>query len=108
MLDGASRWQTLKAVVFPVLAPAFILIIVIVMVDVFNNADYTLLLMGPRGRAGAAPPTSWGRSSFARRSAARRHRATSISACRRRSGWSPPSIILPAAIFLALRNLRKD
>ena len=30
-------------------AVAFVLITVIVMVDVFNNADYTLLLMGPEG-----------------------------------------------------------
>ena len=49
MLDGARRWQTLKAVVFPVLAPAFVIITVIVMVDVFNNADYTFLLTGPEG-----------------------------------------------------------
>ena len=47
MLDGASRWQSIRHVVFPVLGPAFILITVIVLVDVFNNADYILLIMGP-------------------------------------------------------------
>jgi raffinose/stachyose/melibiose transport system permease protein len=45
-LDGASRWQAIKNVVFPVLAPAFIIVTVIIMVDTFNNADYQILLFG--------------------------------------------------------------
>ena len=107
MLDGANRWQTLKAVVFPVLAPAFILIIVIVMVDVFNNADYTLLLMGPEGapaRATDIMGTFLFRSAFG-------GSATSVNVNFGMSaaiGLVTAVAILPAALFLALRNLRKD
>lgn len=107
MLDGADRWQTLKAVVFPVLAPAFILIVVIVMVDVFNNADYTLLLMGPEGapaRATDIMGTFLFRSAFG-------GSATSVNVNFGMSaaiGLVTAVAILPAALFLALRNLRKD
>jgi raffinose/stachyose/melibiose transport system permease protein len=107
MLDGASRWQTLKAVVFPVLAPAFILITVIVMVDVFNNADYTLLLMGPEGapaRATDIMGTFLFRSAFGG-SATSRDVNFGMSAA---IGLVTALVILPAAIFLALRNLRRD
>lgn len=107
MLDGASRWQTLKAVVFPVLAPAFILVTVIVMVDVFNNADYTLILMGPEGapaRATDIMGTFLFRSAFG-------GSATSVNVNFGMSaaiGLFTALIILPAALFLALRNMRKD
>jgi raffinose/stachyose/melibiose transport system permease protein len=107
MLDGASRRQTLKAVVFPVLAPAFILITVIVMVDVFNNADYTLLLMGPEGSPGRATDimgTFLFRSAFG-------GSATTVDVNFGMSaaiGLVTALIILPAALFLALRNLRRD
>jgi raffinose/stachyose/melibiose transport system permease protein len=107
MLDGASRWQTLKAVVLPVLAPAFILITVIVMVDVFNNADYTLLLMGPEGSPGRATDimgTFLFRSAFG-------GSATTVNVNFGMSaaiGLVTAVIILPAALFLALRNLRRD
>lgn len=107
MLDGANRWQTLKAVVFPVLMPAFILIIVIVMVDVFNNADYTLLLMGPEGSPGRATDimgTFLFRAAFG-------GSATSVNVNFGMSaaiGLVTALVILPAAIFLALRNLRRD
>ncbi|MBI4922583.1 MAG: sugar ABC transporter permease [Devosia nanyangense] len=107
MLDGANRRQTLRAVVFPVLAPAFILIVVIVMVDVFNNADYTLLLMGPEGapaRATDIMGTFLFRSAFG-------GAATSVNVNFGMSaaiGLVTAVAILPAAIFLALRNLRKD
>lgn len=107
MLDGASRWQTLRAVVFPVLAPAFILITVIVMVDVFNNADYTLLLMGPQGAPAGATDimgTFLYRAAFGA-SAASRNINLGMSAT---IGLVTAVVILPAAIFLALRNLRKD
>jgi raffinose/stachyose/melibiose transport system permease protein len=106
MLDGASRWQTLKAVVFPVLAPAFVLITVIVMVDVFNNADYTLILMGPEGapaRATDIMGTFLFRSAFG-------GSATSVNVNFGMSaaiGLVTAIVILPAALFLALRNLRR-
>ncbi|WP_374623303.1 carbohydrate ABC transporter permease [Devosia sp.] len=107
MLDGANRWQTLKAVVFPVLAPAFVLITVIVMVDVFNNADYTLILMGPEGapaRATDIMGTFLFRSAFG-------GSATSVNVNFGMSaaiGLVTALVILPAALFLALRNMRKD
>lgn len=107
MLDGASRWQTLKAVVFPVLAPAFILITVIVMVDVFNNADYTLILMGPEGapaRATDIMGTFLFRSAFG-------GSATSVNVNFGMSaaiGLVTALVILPAALLLALRNMRRE
>jgi raffinose/stachyose/melibiose transport system permease protein len=107
MLDGANRWQTLKAVVFPVLAPAFVLITVIVMVDVFNNADYTLILMGPEGapaRATDIMGTFLFRSAFG-------GSATSVNVNFGMSaaiGLVTALVILPAALFLALRNMRRD
>lgn len=106
MLDGANRWQTLKAVVFPVLAPAFVLITVIVMVDVFNNADATLILMGPEGapaRATDIMGTFLYRSAFG-------GSATSVNVNFGMSatiGLVTAVVILPAAIFLVLRNMRK-
>ena len=105
MLDGANRWQTLKAVVFPVLAPAFVLIAVIVMVDVFNNADYTLLLMGPEAgplRSTDVMGTFLFRTSFG-------GSATSVNVnfgMAAAIGLVTAILILPAALFLALRNLR--
>lgn len=107
MLDGAKRWQTLKAVVFPVLAPAFILITVIVMVDVFNNADYTLILMGPEG--GPARSTDI-MGTFLYRSAfgASATTTTTNFGMAAAIGLVTAAVILPAALFLALRNARKD
>lgn len=107
MLDGANRWQTLKAVVFPVLAPAFVLITVIVMVDVFNNADYTLLLMGPEGGPNGRTDimgTFLFRSAFGG-SATSTNVNFGMSAT---IGLVIAVIILPAALVLALRNVRKD
>lgn len=106
MLDGASRWQVIKAVVFPVLAPAFVLITVIVMVDVFNNADYTLLLMGPEGGPNGATDvmgTFLFRSAFG-------GSATSVNVNFGMSaaiGLVTAVFILPAALFLVLRNMRR-
>ena len=104
-LDGASRWRILRAVVFPVLAPAFVLITVIVMVDVFNNADYTLLLMGPEAgplRSTDTLGTFLFRSSFG-------GSATSVNVnfgMAAAIGLVTALLILPAALLLALRNLR--
>lgn len=107
MLDGANRWQTLKAVVFPVLMPAFVLVIVIVMVDVFNNADYTLLLEGPQAAPAGATDVL---GTFLFRSAFGAGATTStvnfgMSAA---IGLVTAIVILPAAIFLALRNMRSE
>lgn len=107
MLDGAKRWQTLKAVVFPVLLPAFILITVIVMVDVFNNADYTLILMGPEAgpsRATDIMGTFLFRSAFGGAATSTNVNFGMAAAI----GLVTAVIILPAALFLALRNLKKD
>jgi raffinose/stachyose/melibiose transport system permease protein len=107
MLDGAKRWQTLKAVVFPVILPSFILITVIVMVDVFNNADYTLILMGPEGapaRATDIMGTFLFRAAFG-------GSATTVDVNFGMSaaiGLVTAALILPAAVFLALRNVRRD
>ena len=107
MLDGASRWNTLRAVVFPVLGPAFILITVIVMVDVFNNADYTLLLMGPEAgplRSTDILGTFLFRTSFG-------GSATSVNinfGMAAAIGLVTAILILPAALYLSLKNLRKD
>lgn len=106
MLDGASRWQMLKAVVFPVLAPAFVLITVIVMVDVFNNADYALLLMGPEAgplRSTDVMGTFLFRTSFG-------GSATTVNVnfgMAAAIGLLTAVLILPAALLLAVRNLRK-
>lgn len=107
MLDGARRWQTLKAVVFPVLLPAFILITVIVMVDVFNNADYTLILMGPEAgpsRATDIMGTFLYRSAFGGAATTTTVNFGMAAAI----GLVTAVVILPAALFLALRNLKKD
>ena len=107
MLDGASRWQTLKAVVLPVLGPVFVLITVIIMVDVFNNADYTLLLMGPEAgplRSTDTMGTFLFRSSFG-------GSATSVNVnfgMAAAIGLVTAALILPAALFLALKNLRSS
>lgn len=53
-LDGASRWQAIRHIVFPVLMPAFVVVFIIILVDSFNNADFTILISG----AGAGPNRS--------------------------------------------------
>jgi raffinose/stachyose/melibiose transport system permease protein len=105
MLDGANRWQSIKNVVFPVLGPAFILITVIIMVDVFNNADYTLLIMGAEAgpfRSTDIMGTFLYRSAFGA-SAASSDANFGMSAA---IGLITTLMILPAALFLALRNFR--
>lgn len=107
MLDGANRLQTLRAVVVPVLAPAFVLITVIVMVDVFNNADYTLLLMGPE--AGPLRNTDVMGSFLFRTSFGGSATSTNVNfGMAAAIGLVTALMILPAALFLALRNLKKD
>lgn len=106
MLDGASRWQSIRHVVFPVLGPAFILITVIVLVDVFNNADYILLIMGPEAgplRSTDIMGTFLFRTAFGG-SADTTDTNFGLAAA---IGLLTALMILPAAIFLALRNLRK-
>lgn len=107
MLDGARRWQALKAVVFPVLAPAFVIITVIVMVDVFNNADYTILLMGPEG--GPARRTDIMGTFLYRAAFGGAASSTNVNLGMSAAvGLLTAIVILPAALFLALRNSRKD
>lgn len=106
-LDGANRWQSIKNVVFPVLVPAFILITVVVMVDVFNNADYILLIMGPEAgplRSTDIMGTFLFRTAFGG-SADTTDTNFGLAAA---IGLLTALMILPAAIFLALRNLRKS
>jgi raffinose/stachyose/melibiose transport system permease protein len=105
MLDGANRFQSIKNVVFPVLGPAFILITVITMVDVFNNADYTLLIMGPEAGPFYSTDimgTFLFRSAFGASVAASDANFGMAAAI----GLVTALMILPAALFLALRNLR--
>ena len=106
MLDGARRWQTLKAVVLPVLAPAFVLITVVVMVDVFNNADYTLILMGPEGGPNGATDimgTFLYRAAFGGSAT-----TTSVNfGMAAAVGLVIAVVILPAALFLVLRGVRR-
>lgn len=107
MLDGASRWQSIKNVVLPVLGPAFILITVIIMVDVFNNADYTLLIMGAEAgpfRSTDIMGTFLYRSAFGA-SAAASDANFGMSAA---IGLLTTLLILPAALFLALKNFRQQ
>lgn len=107
MLDGANRWQTLRAVVFPVLAPAFVLITVIVMVDVFNNADYTLLLMGPE--AGPMRRTDIMGTFLFRTSFGGAATSTNVNfGMAAAIGLITAILILPAALWLSLKNLRRD
>jgi raffinose/stachyose/melibiose transport system permease protein len=106
MLDGARRWQALKAVVLPVLAPAFVIITVIVMVDVFNNADYTILLMGPEG--GPARRTDIMGTFLYRAAFGGAASSTNVNLGMSAAvGLVTAIVILPAAMFLALRNSRK-
>ncbi|MFC3701313.1 carbohydrate ABC transporter permease [Reinekea marina] len=105
MLDGANRFQSIKNVVLPVLGPAFILITVITMVDVFNNADYTLLIMGPEAGPFYSTDimgTFLFRSAFGASVAASDANFGLAAAI----GLVTALMILPAALFLALRNLR--
>lgn len=105
MLDGANRWQSIRNVVFPVLGPAFLLITVIIMVDVFNSADMILIIMGPDAgpfRSTDIMGTFLFRSAF----------GAGVSDSDVNFGMSAAIglitavMILPAAVFLALRNLR--
>jgi len=104
-LDGASRLQAIKNIVFPVLAPAFVLITVIVMVDVFNNADYTLILMGPE--AGPYYSTDvMGTFLFRTAFGGAAQTSTTSFGMAAAIGLVTAIMILPAALFLALKNVR--
>ena len=107
MLDGASRLQTIRTVIVPTLAPAFVLITVIVMVDVFNNADYTLILMGPEAgpnRATDVMGTFLYRTAFGGAATTTKINFGMAAAI----GLITALVVLPAALFLALRNLRRS
>lgn len=107
MLDGANRWQSIRNVVLPVLGPAFVLITVIVLVDVFNNADYVLLIMGPEAgplRSTDIMGTFLFRTAFGG-SADTTDTNFGLAAA---IGLLTALMILPAAIFLALKNLRSS
>lgn len=107
VLDGANRLQAIKAVVVPVVAPAFILITVIIMVDVFNNADYTLIIMG--AEAGPLRSTDvMGTFLFRTAFGAGASTAQTNFGMAAAVGLITAVMILPAALFLALRNFRKD
>lgn len=105
VLDGANRWQCIRYVVLPVLAPAFVLITILTMVDVFNNAEYVLILMGPDAGPYYSTDimgtfqyrTAFGTSGGS--GAADLGMAAAI-------GMFIAVIILPASIYLALKNLR--
>ncbi|MEX1057800.1 MAG: sugar ABC transporter permease [Natronospirillum sp.] len=107
VIDGANRLQTIKAVVLPVVAPAFILITVIIMVDVFNNADYTLIIMGPEaGPLGSTDVmgTFLFRTAFGSGASTVNTNFGMAAAV----GLITAIVILPAALFLALRNFRTN
>ncbi|TGG94234.1 sugar ABC transporter permease [Natronospirillum operosum] len=107
ILDGANRLQAIRHIVMPVLAPAFVLITVIIMVDVFNNADYTLLIMGPEAgplRSTDVMGTYLFRTAFGGSAASVNTNFGMAAAI----GLLTAIMIMPAAIILALRNLRRD
>lgn len=107
ILDGANRLQAIRHIVFPVLAPAFVLITVIIMVDVFNNADYTLIIMGPEAgplRSTDVMGTYLFRTAFGG-SAGTVNTNFGMAAA---IGLITAVLIMPAAIYLALKNLRRD
>ena len=45
-IDSASATTILRRIVLPVVLPSLMVLTVIILVDVFNNADYTLLVQG--------------------------------------------------------------
>ncbi len=105
VLDGANRWQCIRYVIFPVLAPAFVLITILTMVDVFNNAEYVLILMGPD----AGPYFSTDilgtfqyRTAFGTSGGS----GTADLGMAAAIGMVISVMILPATIYLALRNMR--
>ncbi|KEQ19090.1 carbohydrate ABC transporter permease [Endozoicomonas numazuensis] len=105
VLDGANRWQCIRHVVLPVLTPAFILITILIMVDVFNNADLVLILMGPDAGPYYSTDvmgtfqyrTAFGSSGGS--GAADLGMASAI-------GIVIALMILPGSIYLGLKNLR--
>lgn len=105
VLDGASRLQCIKHVIIPVLTPAFILITILTMVDVFNNAEYVLILMGPD----AGPYYSTDimgtfqyRTAFGSSGGSGKADLGMAAAI----GMIISILILPASIYLALKNIR--
>ncbi|MGD8171620.1 carbohydrate ABC transporter permease [Vibrio sp. TRT 21S02] len=105
VLDGASRWQCIRHVVFPVLTPAFVLITILTMVDVFNNAEYVLILMGPD--AGPYYSTDiMGTFQYRTAFGTSGGSGTADLGMAAAIGMVISVLILPASIYLALRNMR--
>ncbi len=105
VLDGASRWQCIRHVVFPVLTPAFVLITILTMVDVFNNAEYVLILMGPD--AGPYYSTDiMGTFQYRTAFGTSGGSGTADLGMAAAIGMVISILILPATIYLALRNMR--
>ncbi|MBV7264269.1 sugar ABC transporter permease [Photobacterium sp. WH77] len=105
VLDGANRWQCIRHVVFPVLAPAFVLITILTMVDVFNNAEYVLILMGPD--AGPYYSTDiLGTFQYRTAFGTSGGSGTADLGMAAAIGMVISVLILPATIYLALRNMR--
>ena len=48
-IDGASRWQVFRDVVFPMLAPAFTIVTVLSFILIFRAFDLIYVLTGPQG-----------------------------------------------------------
>ncbi|KJY72457.1 carbohydrate ABC transporter permease [Vibrio nigripulchritudo] len=104
VLDGANRWQCIKHVVFPVLTPAFVLITILTMVDVFNNAEYVLILMGPD--AGPYYSTDiMGTFQYRTAFGTSGGSGTADLGMAAAIGMVISVLILPASIYLALRNM---
>lgn len=106
MLDGAERWQTIRHIIMPVLAPAYIAMTVIIMVDVFNNADYVLLLQtaeaGPRNSTDLLGTFIY-RQQFGSLGGGQGNYGKAAA-----GGILTACVILPPAIWMALKNLRNN
>lgn len=104
-LDGASRWQALRHIVMPVLAPAFVVIFIIILVDTFNNADLTLLIAGPQAGPNFSTDVL---GSYLYRSAFGAGPTSQVLGYGVASvvGILTALVILPAAMLGALRNIK--
>ena len=102
-IDGASRLQAIKSVILPVIMPAIVVIFVIIMVDTFNNADYTLLIFGPTGGVGKSADVL---GSYLYRAAFGAGPSDPVLGYGIASvvGILTALIILPAALYGAMRN----
>lgn len=102
-VDGANRRQVFRHVIFPVILPAISVIFIIIMVDTFNNADYTLLIFGPSGGVGRSADVM---GSYLYRAAFGAGTSDPVLGYGIASvvGILTSIIILPFALYNALRN----